>query len=206
RHLPLPAASGDGRRRAAGREEEFRARARRGLTPDGGARPRPQRRNHEESRPVHSRVRIRRGDPRGAGRRRRPARHPKTSPPDPSESRPRPPDPRGADHRAGRLPALRPAVSGGSRKFRGRLSSRRNGGWCGAFRSALNDKIEISDACDYYREILPFYEKESVARAHLAFWRGVAREHAPRRILEIGAGLGRITAELSRVAPAVGLD
>jgi SAM-dependent methyltransferase len=43
-------------------------------------------------------------------------------------------------------------------------------------------------------------------RAHLEFWRRIAREAKPRRILEIGAGLGRITAALSRVAPAVGMD
>ena len=64
----------------------------------------------------------------------------------------------------------------------------------------------ISDVADYYRSILPFYEKESVSRAHLAFWRAIARETAPRRILEIGAGLGRITAALHRAAPAVGVD
>lgn len=58
----------------------------------------------------------------------------------------------------------------------------------------------------YYDRILRFYEKESVARAHLTFWRGLARLHAPRRILEIGSGLGRITAELGREAPAVGID
>ncbi len=71
---------------------------------------------------------------------------------------------------------------------------------------AVHDSAEISEARDYYRTILPFYEKESVARAHLDFWRRLAVEQKPRRILEIGAGLGRITAELSRVAPAVGLD
>ena len=65
---------------------------------------------------------------------------------------------------------------------------------------------EISSTRDYYRKILPFYEKESLSRAHLDFWRGIARESKPRRILEIGAGLGRITAALSRVAPAVGID
>lgn len=70
----------------------------------------------------------------------------------------------------------------------------------------MEDATEISDARDYYRRILPFYEKESVSRAHLDFWRGIAREARPRNILEIGAGLGRITAELSRVAPAVGHD
>lgn len=64
----------------------------------------------------------------------------------------------------------------------------------------------IADVAEYYSSILPFYEKESVSRAHLAFWRGLARETAPRRILELGAGLGRITAALHRVAPAVGAD
>jgi SAM-dependent methyltransferase len=69
-----------------------------------------------------------------------------------------------------------------------------------------SDAAEISSARDYYRRILPFYEKESVAQAHLAFWRRVAKSHPHRRILEIGAGLGRITAELARVGRAVGLD
>lgn len=69
-----------------------------------------------------------------------------------------------------------------------------------------HDAVEISQARDYYRRILPFYEKESVARAHLFFWRALAREQAPRRILEIGAGLGRITAALAAVAPCVGTD
>jgi SAM-dependent methyltransferase len=70
----------------------------------------------------------------------------------------------------------------------------------------MEDAAEISDARDYYRRILPFYRLESVSRAHLDFWRGIARQARPRSILEIGAGLGRITAELARVAPAVGLD
>ena len=64
----------------------------------------------------------------------------------------------------------------------------------------------IGDVRTYYARILPFYEKESIARAHLAFWRGLARRWRPQRILEIGAGLGRITAELSLHAPAVGID
>ncbi len=70
----------------------------------------------------------------------------------------------------------------------------------------MEDAAEISDARGYYRKILPFYEQESVSRAHLDFWRGIARKARPRNILEIGAGLGRITAELSCVAPAVGFD
>src|SRR5262245_47385263 len=65
---------------------------------------------------------------------------------------------------------------------------------------------EISSAREYYRRILPFYERESLVRAHLAFWRALAREARAGRILEIGAGLGRITSALARVAPAIGLD
>lgn len=58
----------------------------------------------------------------------------------------------------------------------------------------------------YYRRILPFYERESVVRAHLAFWTDLARLWRPRRVLEIGSGLGRITCALERHAPAVGVD
>lgn len=64
----------------------------------------------------------------------------------------------------------------------------------------------VEDVRGYYRRILPFYENESLVRAHLSFWRAVARRERPRRILEIGAGLGRITAELALAAPAVGID
>jgi SAM-dependent methyltransferase len=73
-------------------------------------------------------------------------------------------------------------------------------------RSAVASSCRIDDVRGYYDRILPFYEKESIARAHLTFWRGLARTHEPGRILEIGSGLGRITAELGREAPAVGID
>ena len=64
----------------------------------------------------------------------------------------------------------------------------------------------VEDVRAYYRKILPYYEKESVARAHLSFWRGLAARSAPGRILELGSGLGRITCALSRRAPTVGID
>jgi SAM-dependent methyltransferase len=65
-----------------------------------------------------------------------------------------------------------------------------------------------SEVRKYYEKILPFYEKESesVARRRLDFWRGLAREWRPRRILDLGAGLGRITLELARDAPTIGTD
>jgi SAM-dependent methyltransferase len=65
---------------------------------------------------------------------------------------------------------------------------------------------DVEDVRAYYRKILPCYEKEAIARAHLAFWQGFARRLAPARILELGSGLGRITAALSRQAPAIGID
>jgi SAM-dependent methyltransferase len=58
----------------------------------------------------------------------------------------------------------------------------------------------------YYAKILPFYEKETVANAHPAFWRGLARRWRPARILEIGSGLGQVSAALSREAPTFGID
>src|SRR5450830_1008840 len=60
----------------------------------------------------------------------------------------------------------------------------------------------------YYERILPFYEKEkeSIARSHLDFWRSLARDWRPGRILDIGAGLGRITNAISSDVSAIGID
>ena len=59
---------------------------------------------------------------------------------------------------------------------------------------------------EYYRKILPFFEMEAVARRDLRFWRSLARRWHPARILDVGAGLGRITSAVARDAPAVGID
>lgn len=59
---------------------------------------------------------------------------------------------------------------------------------------------------EYYRKILPFYELESVARRDLGFWRSLARSGRPTRILDVGAGLGRITSAVGRDVPAIGID
>jgi SAM-dependent methyltransferase len=59
---------------------------------------------------------------------------------------------------------------------------------------------------EYYRKILPFYEIESAARRDLEFWRSLVRSGRPKRILDLGAGLGRITSAVARGAPAIGID
>ncbi len=59
---------------------------------------------------------------------------------------------------------------------------------------------------EYYRKILPFYELESVARRDLGFWRSLVRRWRPARILDVGAGLGRITGSVARDVPAIGID
>jgi len=64
----------------------------------------------------------------------------------------------------------------------------------------------VAKVRSYYERILPFYELEAISRAHLAFWTGLAKKWKPLDILEVGAGLGRITEALARQAPAVGID
>lgn len=67
-----------------------------------------------------------------------------------------------------------------------------------------NDSVEAVRS--YYRTILPFYEDENQHRADLASWRRLVTERKPQRILELGAGTGRVTAALRELAPVVGID
>jgi SAM-dependent methyltransferase len=64
----------------------------------------------------------------------------------------------------------------------------------------------VGDVSEYYRKILPFYEIESAARRDLGFWRSLVRRWRPARVLDLGAGLGRITGAVARDAPAIGID
>lgn len=66
----------------------------------------------------------------------------------------------------------------------------------------------IPSVLEYYERILPFYEKEqeSIPEERLRFWRSLARRERPRRILDLGAGLGGITFALARHAPTIGTD
>lgn len=58
----------------------------------------------------------------------------------------------------------------------------------------------------YYHKILPFYEEETEQRDDLEFWRDVVARRRPQFVLELGAGSGRVTAELIDLAPVVALD
>jgi 3-phenylpropionate/trans-cinnamate dioxygenase ferredoxin reductase subunit len=58
----------------------------------------------------------------------------------------------------------------------------------------------VREVSSYYEDILPFYELETAGRYDLAFWRRVCRRFQPRRVLELGSGLGRVTAVLARNA------
>lgn len=57
----------------------------------------------------------------------------------------------------------------------------------------------------YYRTVAPFIDDELDGRADLPFWRALAAEAGD--VLELGAGTGRVTAELAATgARVVGLD
>lgn len=59
----------------------------------------------------------------------------------------------------------------------------------------------------YYREVAPFYDADLTARGDLEFWRRVAAEHQGQRILELGAGTGRVSEVLAATAGSlVALD
>src|SRR5688572_29623472 len=57
-----------------------------------------------------------------------------------------------------------------------------------------------ADVEAYYRDVAPFYDAELTDRDDLAFWREVGAEHRGGRILELGAGSGRVTAALAPFA------
>lgn len=58
--------------------------------------------------------------------------------------------------------------------------------------------FRAGDVSSYYEAILPFYELETAARRDLAFWKRICRLLRPARALEVGSGLGRVTAVLAR--------
>jgi SAM-dependent methyltransferase len=69
----------------------------------------------------------------------------------------------------------------------------------------VGSRRDLTRIRQYYAKILPFYEKETAGEA-VRFWRGLARLWRPARILEIGSGLGRVSAALAREARVLGID
>lgn len=64
-----------------------------------------------------------------------------------------------------------------------------------------------SDVEAYYRDVAPFYDAELVDRDDLRFWEEIAAAQRGGRMLELGAGSGRVTAVLAPFAAAmVGID
>jgi SAM-dependent methyltransferase len=62
---------------------------------------------------------------------------------------------------------------------------------------------------DYYRAVAPFYEAEVRERGDLAEWKALVRRLAPRRVLDLGCGGGRIALALQEDGLAeqiVGVD
>jgi len=62
----------------------------------------------------------------------------------------------------------------------------------------VEDRSEVET---YYRTIAPFYDAELADRDDLDFWRKLAERYQGARVLELGAGSGRVTAAL---APSAG--
>jgi SAM-dependent methyltransferase len=67
---------------------------------------------------------------------------------------------------------------------------------------SLPENAERGATEAYYRDVAPFYDADLTARGDLAFWQAVAEAHRGRRVLELGAGTGRVTEVL---APAAGM-
>src|SRR5262249_22933857 len=66
---------------------------------------------------------------------------------------------------------------------------------------------DLGEVGAYYERILPFYELEVLGRRDLTFWKDLCRRFRPGSVLEIGAGFGRVTAEIAPLAGrAVGLE
>lgn len=65
------------------------------------------------------------------------------------------------------------------------------------------DGARSGEVRDYYRRILPFFERELAGRGDGELWAWAARSPAGCRVLELGAGTGRATAFLARTAGRV---
>lgn len=59
--------------------------------------------------------------------------------------------------------------------------------------------VRLSTANNYYQTIAPYYDLELADRGDIGFWLALARQRWPRRVLDLGAGTGRIALPLARL-------
>ena len=57
-----------------------------------------------------------------------------------------------------------------------------------------------SEVAEYYRRVAPFYDAELKDRGDEDFWSALGTRAAGKRVLELGAGSGRVTALVARGA------
>jgi SAM-dependent methyltransferase len=106
-----------------------------------------------------------------------------------------------AGGRADSLEQRRPARAAGPRGRPGPPGRRRSRGAGEAPSDELRAAVQR-----YYRATAPLYDLEPVERGE-RFWAAVAAEHHGRRVLELGAGTGRVTALLAaRAGRVVAVD
>jgi SAM-dependent methyltransferase len=69
--------------------------------------------------------------------------------------------------------------------------------------AAAEDGARAGEVRDYYRRVLPFFDRELADRGDGELWAWAAGISAGCRVLELGAGTGRATAFLARTAGQV---
>jgi len=65
---------------------------------------------------------------------------------------------------------------------------------------------DIGPLREYYRTVLPYYDRSLEDRGDLVFWESMARRSSGASILELGCGTGRVTKILTTAAPVIAVD
>jgi SAM-dependent methyltransferase len=65
---------------------------------------------------------------------------------------------------------------------------------------------DIAPLREYYRAVLPYYDRALEERGDLRFWESMARRWSAGSILELGCGTGRVTEVLTARAAVIAVD